>query len=121
MKPGFRAILSIAAVFLSGLVIGIYADRLLLNSFGARPPHNDKAFVAKFTRDLDLSAEQQAQLKVLLGKLREQHNAVWRSGQPEFNRIREEFRKNFSAVLTPEQQTKFTAINKKRDEEMEKH
>ena len=111
--------LSLLSLFLLGFAVGFAVDRLAFSEkdkHAKSNSHNDSYLVEKFTKDLVLTKDQRDSLVVYLGKLRKQHSELRRTVDPQFQHIREDFRKSFSQILTAEQKTKFAEINRKHDQ-----
>ncbi|MBN2410451.1 hypothetical protein JXQ31_02090 [candidate division KSB1 bacterium] len=112
LKSKRIALASIIIIFLSGLVLGIISDRYILCLL----PHDDhrrggKSLVTIFTEELKLTAEQQEKLKELLKELRENHDKIRKSVEPEYRRLRKQFDDDFSQILDEIQKKKFIEFN----------
>jgi len=111
--------LSLLSLFLLGFAIGFAVDRIAFPEKDRHPKSNgrdDQYLVEKFTKDLVLTKGQRDSLVVYLGKLRKQHSELRKTVDPEFQRIREDFRKSFSLILSKEQKAKFAEMNRKHDQ-----
>ncbi len=88
--------LSLLSLFLLGFAVGFAVDRLAFSEkdkHARSNSHNDSYLVEKFTKDLVLTKDQRDSLVVYLGKLRRQHSELRKTVDPEFQHIREDFRK----------------------------
>ncbi len=111
MSNRTRAVAVLIAVLLAGCLLGSAGLRLWqkrseeghgFSFLGRRPEVSNR-----FAQRLQLTAEQQAQLKVILEESRRQIDA----GRAEMDRkmegIRADTNRKIAAILTPEQRTKF--------------
>lgn len=106
---------SLLALFILGFVLGFAVDRFALGE-GSRRRHSrpsDQKIIDNFTRDLALTKAQRDSLVVLLEGLKKRHGELRESISVEFDRIRDDFKNGFSAILTEEQKVKFAEIEKK--------
>ncbi len=111
--------LSLLALFMLGFAVGFAVDRLAFSEkekHAKSSGHDDRCLVEKFTKDLVLTKYQRDSLVVYLGKLRKQHSELRKTVNPQFQRLREEFRSSFSHILTEEQKAKFAEMNRKYDQ-----
>jgi len=109
MNSKRAAIFSLGVVLVLGILLGMAIDRYVIGT-SARPPFERKRphdFTRHLSKQLQLNDQQQAQLKVLLDGLRAKHDSLRKEATPQFRRIQEEFRQQFSSLLTPEQQETF--------------
>ena len=114
-----KALLLALGIFLLGGVCGATLERWILFGWGRPPmaffsqrpsfrgPRSDERFLRHFTQNLDLTPEQEQQIKQILDDSREQMTAQRR----EINRGMEDMlgatRSKIRKVLTPEQQEKY--------------
>ncbi len=114
-----RAILSLLTAFLIGFAacyLLIYFSLIAHQHPRRSMEQYNTDLVKTFTRELALDTLQVQELKRCLDTVRTRHDSL----RPIINgmnrTIREEFRNAFARVLTPEQQEKFAAFNRRRDE-----
>jgi hypothetical protein len=109
MNSKRAAAISLSVVFILGLLAGLVVDRYFFSDH--MPPGFDKRhrpdFVERLTKDLNLTADQQAQLKTLLGELKTRHDKIREAVGPQYRQVREDFHASFKKILTKEQQDKF--------------
>lgn len=115
MNSKRAAAISLSVVFVLGLLAGLVVDRYFLSD--QMPPGFAKRhrpdFVERLTKDLDLTADQQAQLKTLLGELKSKHDKIRETVGPQYRQVREDFHSSFKTILTKDQQKKFDEFTKK--------
>lgn len=107
---------------LLGVFIGVLVDRALLLQpappFDARRhkglPEGHGFFMQHFAHELDLTAQQQAQLDSILAGNRQRFDALRRSVHPRFSALRDSLDRQILALLTPPQREKFAALKKER-------
>ena len=119
-----KALLLVVAVFVLGIALGgvgtyVATTRVL----AARPQtvvHSAASTAAMFTRDLNLSPEQQTQIEVILGDTRAHYAAIHEKVDPEYEQVRQQGRDRIRQLLTPEQRPKFEELLRRMDEERKK-
>jgi len=111
------ASLSLLAIFILGFVFGVASDRSFFTKMGRYSKHKDHRpnLVEKFTKELNLTNEQQKHLVMLLEKVKKQHSEIKESTRPQYERVREEFKSAFSEILTEEQRMKYLEFDKRCD------
>ncbi len=115
MNSKRAAAVSLTVVLFLGILIGIVIDRLIINDL-FHPPFERRHrpdFFADLTRELQLNAQQQDQLKTLLEEVKSKHEALRKSMGPQFHGVRQEFQEKFKQILTEEQKITFEKFNKK--------
>jgi Spy/CpxP family protein refolding chaperone len=65
-----------------------------------------KAQLAKIDKELQLTADQKAQIKTILTEQMEKAQAVYKEIEPKLQAIKDEGRGKMHGILTPEQRTK---------------
>ncbi|HKS81961.1 MAG TPA: Spy/CpxP family protein refolding chaperone [Candidatus Acidoferrales bacterium] len=119
-----EAAILVIVVFLLGVLLGavgnhVWGERVSSNHVQIRPntyrPKNQ--VIADFTKELELTSDQQAKLGEIIDQTRAQWNALYAPLQPEHEKIRQDSRNRIRAILTPEQQTKFDAFMQRLDEQ----
>jgi Spy/CpxP family protein refolding chaperone len=91
-------------------VLGFAAGSLALNVYKRWARPGDSVRQNRFERmldDLQLNADQKAQVHQILGDTRSQLQAVRKESEPRFAEIRRQADERLQQVLTPEQWTKF--------------
>lgn len=79
----------------------------------------DLTLLNKFTRELNLTTDQQAQVKLILEKSMEETKAIFESTQGQIRKVKEESNENIKALLNEEQKAKFEdLIQRMRQERM---
>jgi Spy/CpxP family protein refolding chaperone len=110
-------------VFLLGVVLGglgghLWGERV----WGGQPaPVNTRPTrVAQFTRELQLTSDQQKQLVSIIDDTRGKLAALYAPLDPQWEQIRQDGRAHIRAILTPEQQVKFDDLMRRIDEQRKK-
>ena len=95
---------ALALVFLAGAAAGIFFDRLVLSPRRdhRRPPSHFPS-MEMMSRELGLSAEQQARIKEIFERNEERFRALRGDIRKHLDDIREQLKREIDAVLTPEQ------------------
>ena len=78
-----------------------------------------KAELAKIDKELQLTADQKAQLKTILTEQMENLQAVYKEIEPKVQAINHETQGKMKAVLTPEQLTKWETMKAERGKKLE--
>jgi len=112
------ASLSLLAVFILGFVIGVVIDQSFFSKMGRDSKHkrgHRPNLVEKFTKELNLTNEQQEHLITLLEKVKKQHSEIKESTRPQYERVREEFKSAFLEILTEKQKLEYLEFDKRCD------
>jgi Spy/CpxP family protein refolding chaperone len=80
-----------------------------------RPEIRSQRALARFTKKLDLTAEQRRDVAEVLRAKRERIESVRGEAKPRMEEIRENARREIRALLAPEQQKKFDAMEEERE------
>ena len=116
MTSKSQAIISLSGIFLLGIALGFVIDSFILHDHERDKAPKPPNLVEIFTKELELTPEQQAKLQTLLDDLKNKHDSIRSETHTRFECVREEFNKQFMQILTQAQQEKF----KKMIEEFEK-
>lgn len=121
-KVKIQVWLMILLVFILGGVTGASMDYLYNAKYGSSrsgPPPGSRrqAMIDNMRRDLNLSEDQVKQVRLVFEETRKESQRRSAVECPVFNEMREKTRQNIRAVLNPEQQQKYDAINAKHDAE----
>lgn len=121
-KVKIQVWLMILLVFILGGVTGASIDHLYNAKYGSSrsgPPPGSRrqAMIENMRRDLNLSEDQVKQVRLVFEETRKESQRRSAVECPVFNEMREKTRQNIRAVLNPEQQQKYDAINAKHDAE----
>jgi Spy/CpxP family protein refolding chaperone len=113
-------------VFVLGLALGGVGGYALMHHRMTFPegPHSEgdrrAHIVRRLTRELNLTADQQAQLGQIVDQLLARYKAIHDQTVPQNDAARQQARDAIRAVLTPEQRQKFEAFLLRLDEERKK-
>jgi Spy/CpxP family protein refolding chaperone len=121
IKARREAAVLVFVVFLLGVLLGglgnhVWGSRVWGNQAGpAGPPPTREQVLANFTRELELTPDQQKQLGGILDDSRTRFHALDKSLNPQRMEIRDQSRAQMRALLTPEQVPKFDAYLERLD------
>ncbi len=113
-----KAFFFVFLVFALGIALGalgtyVVTTRVLAaHSPTARTPANT---MAMFTKDLNLTPDQQKQIQAILSDTRARYADIHKRDDPEYEKTRQEGRDRIRQVLTPEQGPKFEELLLKMD------
>ena len=115
--------LYIALVFASGIVLGVFGERLynatvVSGVSGPRAPKNPEEFrksmVAEWQKRLTLSDEQVIKLNIILDDTRSQFHEAKKKMDPEMQAIRHGQQDKIRAMLKPEQRAEYEKMLQER-------
>lgn len=103
------ATLALVVMFVAGFVSGVVTDRLLMHRRGPHrpPPMIAHAMLHRLDRQLDLTDQQEAEIRKILERRHERLNAQWEAMRPRINAEIQQTNAEIERLLTPEQREKF--------------
>lgn len=109
------AALLLAATFITGIVAGIAADRMVLVREGRILPREGMRFVSArivraMDRELDLTDAQRADVEKILAARQSRIERVWKDLRPQIRAEIDRTNREIEAVLTEEQKPKFRKL-----------
>lgn len=120
-KTRLKIWLVLAGVFAIGCVTGAALDGAYRTRAGGgrgeRGKKHEKMF-EETRRELNLDEAQAARVRVILDETREEFRGLHAEMRPRFDAARQRARARMRETLTPEQQTRFDAMMRRRDEKM---
>ena len=126
-KTRREAALLVFVVFLLGLLVGGVGNHLWGERVWGRQeppahvgPPSRAQLVSAFTRELQLTPEQQDKIGAIIDDTRTQVRALYSPLDAQHEKIRQQCRDRIRAVLTPEQSPKFDAFMQRIDEQRRK-
>src|SRR5688572_16272236 len=102
------ALLLLIAAFILGGLVGGAATTLADRGRHPRRP----SYVERLTAELALSAAQQDSIQTLLARHQPAMDSLWETIRPQFLSERQAIRNAIGALLTPEQQAKYAALQR---------
>jgi Spy/CpxP family protein refolding chaperone len=124
-KTRSEAAVLVIVVFLLGALLGgvsthLWSERVFGNPI-ITPGHPTRdQLVSSLTHELQLNADQQKQLAVIIDETRAQIQVVYAPADAQRDELRQQGRTRIRAILTPEQEPKFEAFMHNLDEERKK-
>jgi len=116
-----KALLLVFVLFVLGIALGSVGTYVVTTRvLAARPqatPARNADYMAMFTRDLNLTPDQQNQIQAILNDTRAHYAALHQKLDPEYEEVRHQGRVRIRQVLTPEQLPKFEELLRQMDEE----
>ena len=116
-----KALLLVFVLFVLGIAVGSVGTYLVTTRvMAARPSllvRNPTQHMALYTRDLNLTPDQQTKIQVILSDARDRYAALHQRLDPEYEVVRQQGREQIREVLTPEQLPKFEDLLRQMDEE----
>jgi Spy/CpxP family protein refolding chaperone len=119
-----KAYFIVFVLFVLGIALGSVGTYLVTMRVQAARPVTAGAgapsHMAMFTRDLNLSPDQQTQVQAILNDTRAHYAELHQKLDPEYEQVRHESREHIRHILTPDQQPKFEELLRQMDEERRK-
>src|SRR4029077_3225207 len=121
IKARREAAALVFVVFLLGVLLGgvgnhLWGSRVWGNQGGRPgPPASREQVLADFTRELELTPDQEKQLGSILDDSRSKFRTLDRSLDPQRMQIRDQSRRQRRVLLTPEHHRKFDAFLQRQD------
>jgi Spy/CpxP family protein refolding chaperone len=117
-----KAVLLVLVLFVLGIALGslgtyVVTTRVLAARPQAGLARNPPGHMAMFTRDLNLSLDQQTQIQAIMNDTRARYAELHQKLDPEYEQVRHEGREHIRQVLTPEQRPKFEDLLRQIDED----
>jgi Spy/CpxP family protein refolding chaperone len=117
-----KAVLLVFVLFVLGIALGSVGTYVVtLRVQAARPQatlaHNPARTMAMYTRDLNLSLDQQNQIQAILNDTRSRYAELHEKLDPEYEQVRQQGRERIRQILTPEQRPKFEDLLRQIDED----
>jgi Spy/CpxP family protein refolding chaperone len=117
-----RAVLLVFVLFVLGIALGSVGTYVVtMRVQAARPQatlaHNPARTMAMYTRDLNLSPDQQNQIQAILNDTRSRYAELHEKLDPEYEQVRQQGRERIRQILTPEQRPKFEDLLRQIDED----
>jgi len=121
-----KAVGLLILVFALGIALGavghMLSERSVLASRNRGPGSGPGSgqLVNRLTTDLNLSPDQQKQLKVILADTQSRYDAIRQQTGPQFDQVRDEGRERMRQILSPDQVPKLDDFFRRVDEERRK-
>ncbi len=112
-----KAPIAVLLVFFVGIALGALSTYLVTGHAGEPQTRGRAQLVARMTRELGLSAEQQKQLEAVLEETHGKYKAIYEPIRPQMDQARQEGREKIRTFLNAEQKVKFEEILRRIDEE----
>jgi hypothetical protein len=115
-----KAVLLVFLVFALGIALGSVGTYMVTTRVLAahgQESHTPAERMAMYTRDLNLTPDQQKQIAVILSDTRARYAEIHSQADPEYEQARQRGRDRIRQLLTPEQGPKFEELLAKMDED----
>jgi Spy/CpxP family protein refolding chaperone len=117
-----KALLMVFVVFVLGIALGSVGTFVVSSRAAAARPqatlaHNPARTMAMYTRDLNLTSDQQNQIQAILNDMRAHYLALHEKLDPEYEQVRQQGRDRIRQALTAEQRPKFEDLLRQIDED----
>ena len=112
MRARFAPFMLLVATFVLGAFVGGAATTLADRSSHR---HQRPSFVERLSADLALSDTQRDSIQAVLDRHQPAMDSLWQKMRPQFEAERQTIRSEITALLTPEQQTKYAALIQRQD------
>ncbi len=106
-RPKLLAAIVLLATLVAGVLLGIVADRAFLRRGPHRmPPRAADFLVSRLDEKLDLSTQQEQQIREIIKKRHSRMEVMWSDAHREI----EQANREIESVLTPEQRPEFQKL-----------
>src|SRR5579864_2290998 len=117
-----KAVLLVFVLFVLGIALGSVGTYVVTTRVRAARPQatlarNPVHTMAMYTRDLNLSPDQQNQIQAILNDTRSRYAELHEKLDPEYEQVRQQGRERIRQILTPEQRPKFEDLLRQIDED----
>src|SRR5579864_7499126 len=117
--------LYVGVVFLSGLVLGAFGERLYTASTVVakqrpNPEELRRRIIAEYQSRLKLSPEQVTQVNSIMDETRARMEETRKGMRPAYQKIHEEQVAKIRGILNPDQQAEYDKLRKEREEQRQK-
>lgn len=106
-KNSWLVRLAALAIFVLGFAAGTFAPSVYRSWMRNRPQGGGGGRIERMSRNLNMSPEQETQVRQIFGESRSQLEALRQESEPRFAEIRRQADERLQKVLTPEQWQKF--------------
>jgi Spy/CpxP family protein refolding chaperone len=125
MRPRLKGALFLLVAFLLGAATGALGLGLYQARTGWWGPHRgpdrfERFLLQRLTRELDLRPEQRQQVESILRETGQEFARLREEIRPRIRDIRVRSREKIQAILSPEQQTKYEALEEEWDRRAER-
>ena len=114
MRPRLAPLALLLATFVLGGLVG-GAVTTMADRPAHRKAHPRPSFVERLTADLTLTDSQGDSIQAVLDRHQPAMDSLWQKMRPQFEAERQTIRSEITALLTPEQQTKYAALVQRQD------
>jgi Spy/CpxP family protein refolding chaperone len=117
-----KAFLLVCVLFVLGVALGSVGTYLVTSRVSAArlqsaTTHGPGHAMAMFTRDLNLTPDQQSQIQSILNDTRSKYAGLHQKLDPEYEQVRLLGREHIRQILTPDQRPKFEELLRQIDED----
>ena len=105
----------LVATFVLGGLVGGAATTLADRSTHRKHERPRASVVERLARDLELTNPQRDSIQAVLDRHQPAMDSLWQKMRPQFESERQLIRNEITALLTPEQQAKYTALIQRQD------
>jgi Spy/CpxP family protein refolding chaperone len=124
MMKSRKAICGVLLVFVLGILCGLFASRLLHNRLesvtGGRAQTREEQIVSRLDKRLDLTDEQEEQVRGIVHQTHEEIQALRDQLRPQTEALIEKAQARISGLLTPAQRKEYERMIAERKERIKK-
>ena len=115
MSSRARAAVLLGAMFLLGLVVGLFGGRMIrLGPFGPRSGRPTPVAMAdRLSKHLNLRPEQRDSVRAILERHRPTMDSLWGEFRPRIRAVDESLQREIAAQLDPAQRQKFAKLRER--------
>lgn len=114
-----KALSLLVAIFVAGIMLGWVAHATSVKERLIAPQDVD-ALMTRFSKELDLTADQQDSVRAILSRRQKDSRAISLETRPRYQALRDRAKTEIEMLLTPDQKVRYQALNAEMDRERER-
>ena len=113
-----KALSLLVAVFVAGIMLGWVTHAMSVKE-RLIPRQDVEALMSRFSKELDLTPDQQDSVRAILSRRQQDSRVISMETRPRYQALRDRAKVEIEMLLTPDQKTRYEALNAEMDRELE--
>lgn len=113
-----KALSLLVAVFVAGIMLGWVTHAMSVKE-RLIPRQDVEALMSRFSKELDLTPDQQDSVRAILSRRQQDSRVISMETRPRYQALRDRAKAEIEMLLTPDQKTRYEALNAEMDRELE--